>query len=108
MIGSFTSLSGSFETMVFTNNVIKNNIMLRVYRSGLFINRKNAGKFYSFVGRWLYKDHTEKSNQIISKIKNEFPGKTNTPYRIDEDFDHFFFFIQTSKTLIKSYWIPIL
>jgi len=45
MIDKFTSLSEYFETMFFTNNVIKNNIALRVYRSKLFINSKNAGKF---------------------------------------------------------------
>jgi len=37
MIGSFTTFpSGSFETMVFTNNVIKNNIMLRVSERAIY------------------------------------------------------------------------
>jgi len=37
MIGSFTSLqSGSFETMIFTNNVIKNNIIVRVSERAIY------------------------------------------------------------------------
>lgn len=76
--------------MVFTNQLIQNNIILR-YRSRLFINRK---KFMQVL--WLH--GVVATQRQYEKIKsNHFRDqkrisrkKTITPYKIDENFDHFF------------------
>jgi len=61
---SFISPNGSFQTVFFKNNVIKNSTILRVSDPSSILTRRGGHT------------KTETLNQTISRIKTKFPGKT--------------------------------